>query len=72
MADLEGLSGFKVENIKVQVDRVVFPDSHGFLLLASGRLLIGGRVMIAELVPFCALLACVEGFQVATLEEVVG
>eukprot|EP00973_Karenia_brevis_P057574 8008089-Karenia_brevis.AAC.1 len=69
MADLEGLSGFKVENIKVQVDRVVFPDGHGFLLLASGRLMIVGQVMIAELVPFCALLACIEVFQVATLVE---
>merc|ERR1711920_32282 len=32
----------------------------------------GGRVMIAEIDPICALQACMEGFQVATLDEVVG
>jgi adenosylhomocysteinase len=40
--DLEGLEsypGIKVTNIKDQVDRFVFPDGHGILLLASGRLL---------------------------------
>jgi len=29
----------KVENIKPQVDRFVFPDGHGVIVLASGRLL---------------------------------
>merc|ERR1712130_1081458 len=28
----------KVENIKPQVDRFVFPDGHGVIILASGRL----------------------------------
>jgi adenosylhomocysteinase len=39
MAGLEGMSGIKVENIKPQVDRFVFPDGHGIIVLASGRLL---------------------------------
>merc|ERR1719367_2663567 len=39
MAGLEGFSGIKVENIKPQVDRFVFPDGHGVIILASGRLL---------------------------------
>jgi adenosylhomocysteinase len=40
--DLEGLEtypGMKIINIKDQVDRFVFPDGHGIILLASGRLL---------------------------------
>jgi len=39
MAGLEGLPGMRVENIKPQVDRFVFPDGHGVIVLASGRLL---------------------------------
>merc|ERR1711959_206561 len=39
MAGLEGYKGIKVENIKPQVDRFVFPDGHGVIILASGRLL---------------------------------
>merc|ERR1712054_446210 len=39
MAELEGLEGMKVENIKPQVDRFLFPDGHGVIILASGRLL---------------------------------
>merc|ERR1711908_193558 len=39
MAGLEGFPGIKVENIKPQVDRFVFPDGHGIIVLASGRLL---------------------------------
>merc|ERR1712005_101554 len=31
----------------------------------------GGRVMIAEIDPICALQACMEGYQVATMEELV-
>merc|ERR1712039_670875 len=38
MAALEGFPGIKVENIKPQVDRFVFPDGHGIIMLASGRL----------------------------------
>merc|ERR1711981_66707 len=38
MAGLEGMEGIKVENIKPQVDRFVFPDNHGVIILASGRL----------------------------------
>merc|ERR1712118_359427 len=36
---LESFPGIKVENIKPQVDRFVFPDGHGVIVLASGRLL---------------------------------
>merc|ERR1711957_558827 len=39
MAGIEGMEGIKVENIKPQVDRFVFPDGHGVIILASGRLL---------------------------------
>merc|ERR1711997_1315162 len=39
MAGLEQMEGVKVENIKPQVDRFVFPDGHGVIVLASGRLL---------------------------------
>jgi len=39
MAGLEGYPGIKVENIKPQVDRFLFPDGHGVIILASGRLL---------------------------------
>jgi adenosylhomocysteinase len=39
MAGLEKSEGIKVENIKPQVDRFVFPDGHGVIVLASGRLL---------------------------------
>merc|ERR1711982_165945 len=39
MAGLEGFPGIKVENIKPQVDRFEFPDGHGIIVLASGRLL---------------------------------
>jgi adenosylhomocysteinase len=39
MAGLEKTEGIKVENIKPQVDRFVFPDGHGIIVLASGRLL---------------------------------
>jgi len=39
MAGLEGIKGIKVENIKPQVDRYEFPDGHGVIVLAAGRLL---------------------------------
>merc|ERR1711957_769762 len=39
MAGLENFPGIKVENIKPQVDRFLFPDGHGVIVLASGRLL---------------------------------
>merc|ERR1711957_899205 len=39
MAGLENFPGIKVENIKPQVDRFLFPDGHGIIVLASGRLL---------------------------------
>merc|ERR1711990_122353 len=38
MEALEKFPGIKVENIKPQVDRFVFPDGHGVIILASGRL----------------------------------
>merc|ERR1712113_701055 len=39
MAGLESFPKIQVENIKPQVDRFVFPDNHGVIILASGRLL---------------------------------
>jgi len=39
MEALEKFPGIKCENIKPQVDRFVFPDGHGVIILASGRLL---------------------------------
>merc|ERR1719310_1196575 len=39
MEGLENFKGIKVENIKPQVDRFEFPDGHGIIVLASGRLL---------------------------------
>merc|ERR1712070_271931 len=39
MAGLEKTEGLKVENIKPQVDRYVFPNGNGIIVLASGRLL---------------------------------
>merc|ERR1711948_247524 len=39
MAGLEKCEGIKVENIKPQVDRFEFPDGHGIIVLAAGRLL---------------------------------
>merc|ERR1712007_102145 len=38
MDALESFAGMKVENIKPQVDRFLFPDGHGIIMLASGRL----------------------------------
>jgi adenosylhomocysteinase len=38
MEELESLAGIKIENIKPQVDRFEFPDGHGVIILASGRL----------------------------------
>jgi len=39
MAGLEGFPGIVRQNIKPQVDRFVFPDQHGIIMLAEGRLL---------------------------------
>jgi len=39
MAGLESYPGIKVDNIKPQVDRYIFPDGHGVIVLAMGRLL---------------------------------
>merc|ERR1712005_7741 len=39
MAGLESFPGIKRNNIKPQVDRWVFPDGHGIIILAEGRLL---------------------------------
>ena len=38
MDGLGGFPGIKVENIKPQVHRFSFPDGHGVIVLASGRL----------------------------------
>ena len=39
MAGLEKLKGIRKQNIKPQVDRWEFPDGHGIIVLAEGRLL---------------------------------
>jgi len=39
MAGLESFPGIKCDNIKPQVDRFIFPDGKGIIILASGRLL---------------------------------
>merc|ERR1712045_270815 len=39
MGGLESMPGVKIEKIEPQVDRFVFPDGHGIILLAAGRLL---------------------------------
>jgi len=39
MAGLQGMPGVKRQNIKPQVDRFLFPDGHGVIVLAEGRLL---------------------------------
>mmetsp|Transcript_73244 Transcript_73244/g.65929 ORF Transcript_73244/g.65929 Transcript_73244/m.65929 type:complete len:487 (-) Transcript_73244:486-1946(-) len=39
MAGLEGYKGIKRDNIKPQVDKYNFPDGHGIIILAEGRLL---------------------------------
>jgi adenosylhomocysteinase len=39
MTGLEAYPGVKRNNIKPQVDRYVFPDGHGVIVLAEGRLL---------------------------------
>eukprot|EP00877_Chromochloris_zofingiensis_P007830 jgi/Chrzof1/32/Cz01g01020.t1 len=39
MAGLYGWPGIKRQNIKPQVDRFIFPDGHGVIVLAEGRLL---------------------------------
>merc|ERR1711990_1201828 len=39
MEGLEAIKGIRVDNIKAQVDRYVFPDGRGIIVLASGRLL---------------------------------
>merc|ERR1712070_68866 len=55
MAGLEGFPGIKVENIKPQVDRFVFPDGHGVIVLAAGRLLnLGGATGHPSFVMSCS------------------
>jgi adenosylhomocysteinase len=39
MDGLENYPGIKIIEIKAQVDRFVFPDGHGIIVLARGRLL---------------------------------
>ena len=39
MAGIENYPGMVIENIKDQVDRFVFPDGHGIIILARGRLM---------------------------------
>ena len=42
VAGLEGGEGIKIENVKPLVERHVFPDGHGVIVLATGRLLSPG------------------------------
>ena len=51
MAGLEGFPGIKVENIKPQVDRFLFPDGQGVIVLAVGRLLNLGLLNLPCLGP---------------------
>ena len=39
MAGVENWPGIKRQNIKPQVDRFIFPDGHGVIILAEGRLM---------------------------------
>jgi len=39
MDGIENYPGMKIDNIKAQVDRFIFPDGHGVIVLARGRLL---------------------------------
>jgi adenosylhomocysteinase len=39
MAGLDNYPGMKIVSIKDQVDRFVFPDGHGIIVLARGRLM---------------------------------
>eukprot|EP01084_Bolivina_argentea_P206907 353133_1 len=39
MAGVSGIDGIRRINIKPQCDRFVFPDGHGVIILAEGRLL---------------------------------
>merc|ERR1712091_597383 len=39
MAGVENYPGIKRQNIKPQVDRFIFPDGHGVIILAEGRLM---------------------------------
>merc|ERR1712050_736809 len=55
IAGLEKCEGVKVENIKLQVDRFVFPDGHGIIVLAAGRLLnLGGATGHPSFVMSCS------------------
>lgn len=38
MEGIENYPGIQRQNIKPQVDRFVFPDGHGIIILAEGRL----------------------------------
>ena len=38
LLELEGFPGIRVVNIKLRVDRVIFPNDHGITMLAVGRL----------------------------------
>ena len=39
MKGLKNYPGIKVVNIKNQVDRYIFPDGHGIIVLSDGRLM---------------------------------
>ena len=39
MSGIESYPGMRIDNIKDQVDRFVFPDGHGIIILARGRLM---------------------------------
>merc|ERR1711935_921700 len=55
MEALEKFPGIKVENIKPQVNRFLFPDGHGVIVLASGRLCnLGGATGHPSFVMSCS------------------
>lgn len=63
MAGLYSWTGIKRQNIKPQCDRFIFPDGHGVIVLAEGRLLNLGWVQerkgrAGEQYP-CGSLTCI-------------
>ena len=51
MAGVETYPGIKRQNIKPQVDRFIFPDGHGLIILAEGRLMnLGCATMLSAAV----------------------
>ena len=62
-------AGIKRQNIKPQVDRFIFPDGHGVLVLAEGRLLnLGCATGHPSFVMSCSFTNQVRGGCVSNIE----